>query len=141
VAAAPEESQSSFEGQVVLLETDESTATLICELLTVMGYQVLWLMESSTVLDQLDWLHPVLVILNLNLLPEADPLLPFLYQRSQSSPLKILGLLAESSEINPLQPLSPLIQTYLKKPIEPDKLITIVEHLRKESTGKFDLIL
>ncbi len=141
VAAAPEESQSSFEGQVVLLETDESTATLICELLTVMGYQVLWLMESSTVLDQLDWLHPVLVILNLNLLPEADPLLPFLHQRSQSSPLKILGLLAESSEINPLQPLSPLIQTYLKKPIEPDKLITIVEHLRKESTGKFDLIL
>ena len=135
-AAAPEETHSSCEGQVVLLETDESSATLICELLTVMGYQVLWLMESSTVLDQLDWLRPVLVILNLNLLSATDPLLPFLHQRSQSSSLKLLGLVDESCEINSALPPSPLIQTYLKKPVEADQLITIVEHLRRESTDQ-----
>ena len=53
-----------------MLEQDEGVATLICQLLTAADYQVVWLIESSTAIKQIQLLKPTVVILDLDL-PDA----------------------------------------------------------------------
>jgi len=49
------------EGRIVLVSEDESTATLICSILTTAGYQVVWLVDGEV--DRLLALTPLAVIL------------------------------------------------------------------------------
>ncbi|OKH31618.1 hypothetical protein NIES2119_28225 [[Phormidium ambiguum] IAM M-71] len=52
-------------GIIVVIENHEETATLICEILTAAGFQVVWLLEPSTAMKQIEILQPVIVILDL----------------------------------------------------------------------------
>ncbi|HEY9300752.1 MAG TPA: ATP-binding protein, partial [Phormidium sp.] len=54
-------------GRIVVIENNEETATLICEILTASGFQVVWLLEASTAMKQIEILQPLMVILDLQL--------------------------------------------------------------------------
>lgn len=56
---------SDLPSQIVLLDDQEARATLICELLTAAGYQVIWLSETSTAFGQIQILKPQAIIANL----------------------------------------------------------------------------
>ncbi|MGA9380089.1 MAG: ATP-binding protein [Phormidium sp.] len=49
-------------GRIVVIENHEETATLICEILTASGFQVVWLLEASTAMKQIEILQPLIVI-------------------------------------------------------------------------------
>ncbi|MGA1411455.1 MAG: ATP-binding protein [Prochlorotrichaceae cyanobacterium] len=110
-------------GQVLLLENDESTATLICELLTVAGYHVIWLMDSDTVKDQLNILAPFLAIVNLELLPPDHSLLILLRDQYQTPPIKFLGLVPESLDFEACEV---SLDFCLSKPLAAEQLIAVI---------------
>jgi two-component system sensor histidine kinase/response regulator len=51
-------------GTVILIADREEDATLICDLLTAAGYQVVWIVEGSTALAQVQILQPIAVIID-----------------------------------------------------------------------------
>jgi len=54
-------------GRVVLVEDQDETATLICDLLTAAGYHVIWMVKGSAVIQQIEILQPLIVLLNIHL--------------------------------------------------------------------------
>jgi two-component system, sensor histidine kinase and response regulator len=54
-------------GTVILIADREEDATLICDLLTAAGYQVVWIVEGSTALTQVQILQPIAVIIDQHL--------------------------------------------------------------------------
>ena len=55
-------------GSIVLIENNEASATAICEILTAAGYHLVWLIESSTAVRQIELLQPHAVIVDWQLL-------------------------------------------------------------------------
>jgi two-component system, sensor histidine kinase and response regulator len=51
-------------GRVVLIEQNEDTAGVICDLLTAAGYQVIWILEGTSAIDQIAALRPFAVVSN-----------------------------------------------------------------------------
>jgi two-component system, sensor histidine kinase and response regulator len=49
-------------GRIVLIESDEENAGIICDMLTAAGYQVIWLIDGSTAIEQIEILQPIVVI-------------------------------------------------------------------------------
>nr|WP_017714374.1 GAF domain-containing hybrid sensor histidine kinase/response regulator [Prochlorothrix hollandica] len=112
-------------GQVVLLEDDEETATLICELLTAAGYQVIWLVDASTALEQIELMRPVAVIANLDMAGSGGLQMLWSLRRSpQTQSLKVLALLSRDSPHLEVRAGEPQADLYLRKPFEPDQLVT-----------------
>lgn len=67
-AIAPvEETREPIVGRILLVEDKEDRAGLVCDLLTAAGYQVIWMIEGSQVVDQVALLQPAAIILNLSL--------------------------------------------------------------------------
>ena len=54
-------------GRIVLVEDQEDTAGIICDLLTAADYQVIWMIEGSRVVEQVALLQPTVVIVNMHL--------------------------------------------------------------------------
>ncbi|HIK29302.1 MAG: ATP-binding protein [Oscillatoriaceae bacterium SKW80] len=86
----------SSQGQVVLVSNDEDTATLICDILTTAGYQVVWLIEGSNASEQILLLQPTVVIVDMEL-PGMDgyEIVSQLRQSLTRQELKIIGLAAK----------------------------------------------
>lgn len=53
--------------RIVLVEEREEIATLICDLLTAADYQVIWIMDSSAAIRQIEVLQPMVAIVDLQL--------------------------------------------------------------------------
>lgn len=112
-------------GQVVLVEEDEETAILICELLTTAGYQVIWLVDGSTALEQIEVLQPVAVIANLT---ESGiggtEVLRGLRRSPYRSSFKVVALVSDQANIQDLLP-DPAHRPdfYIRKPFVPDQLV------------------
>ena len=64
LSATSQESQLLLNAGIVVLERNEEIATLICELLTAAGYQVIWLIDSSTAIKQIELLQPGIVLVD-----------------------------------------------------------------------------
>jgi two-component system sensor histidine kinase/response regulator len=108
----------------VLIERDEETATLICDLLTAAGYQVVWLTEGFTAVKQIELLQPDAVIIDLNLPGQfSHEILNQLHHQPQTQSIKILALTYESCLLE--SKLNPAFKYYdcLVKPIQPDELL------------------
>lgn len=123
------------QGQIVLLEDDEETAVLICEVLTAVGYQVIWLVDSSTAIDQIQFLKPIAVIINLDLAHVGShEMLGHLRRSSTTASPKLLAL-ASPEKITQVTNDLTLTQAdaYLCKPLEADTLITSLSTLTKHT--------
>lgn len=121
---------NSSHRKCVLIENDEQTATLICDLLTVAGYQVVWLIEGFTAVEQIEFLQPDAVIINLHLGGQISyEILNQLQNKPQTQKIKILALTHENP--CPESKFYKNLENYdcLVKPIKPDELLNKLGYL------------
>ena len=117
-------------GRIILLEDDESSASLICDLLTAANYQVIWLIEGSRIVHQVEILQPVAIILNYHLVSgNSQYIVEDLKRYVTTSGIKVISLMdAEDMETGH----SPLMDSFddcLMKPINPPTLLSKIQSL------------
>ena len=104
---------------VLLLETEENSAVMICELLTADGYEVIWLTPRDDIAVQVTLLKPALLIADLSLLGHQQSDIKAIEQSIMAVGARVLALLgepaAQSSHI--------AHHNTLDKPINPKDLI------------------
>lgn len=103
---------------IVIVEQNEEIATLICELLTAADYQIIWLIDGATAVEQVEVLEPSMIILNQDL-PDIYEVSQALKKINTPIPLKIL-VLSDQMTAKDWEYLSrQIIDEYVPKPIEP----------------------
>lgn len=128
-------------GRVILIEPDEEIASLICDMLTAAGYQVIWWVEASTALEQISLLHPVALILDFQSLDLDNPLLiQRLFQVPNTDSTKIVLLTTETTLTQKPQ-LVAGADAYLVKPIDPERLVYQLAQLLEPSVGNRNISL
>lgn len=114
-------------GRIVLVEDNEETASLICDMLTAAAYQVIWVVDGSRVLDQVKLLQPAAVITSLSL-ASADGRDIIAALRQSSAPLepRILALVDSDQHDQASQALKAGANDWVGKPIDPRRLLSAV---------------
>ena len=112
------------QGSIVLVEDQEENATPICEILTAAGYQVIWLIDGGTAVEQIELLQPKAVIVDWQLRGMDGYELSY-YLRNSPATQQIKVLALTTSTLTDLQEhdLSERVDDYLPKPIEPAQLL------------------
>lgn len=83
-------------GRVVLIENHETTANLICDLLTAAGHQVVWMVDGMTAIQQIELLKPEAVVVNAHLNGmSTSEVLQRLRQNPSTQTVRILVLTEE----------------------------------------------
>lgn len=65
--ASPLPTTEPLVGRIILVEDDDENAGIICDMLTAADYQVVWVIEGSKVLEQVEVLQPSAVIISVTL--------------------------------------------------------------------------
>lgn len=110
--------------RIILLERDEESAAIICNMLTAAGYEVIWLLEATPLAAQLELLKPMLLIVNLALLNQDASEIKSLQLSITTLETKVLALLEPD-----LAPLPMAHHDVLAKPINPKILLEKVRQL------------
>lgn len=119
------------QGSVVLVEDQEEIATSICEILTAASYQVIWLTDASTAVEQIALLQPKAVILCWELLGmDSSEMTLSLRNSPETRQIKVLAL-TNSTLLEQENELNAIADDYLCKPIEPLQLLHKVTALMK----------
>jgi len=117
-------------GRILVIENHEETATLICEILTAAGFQVVWLLEGSTALTQIEILQPLIVIVDFQISGiNLQEIINQIRQLPGMENQKILALIAKHQLENYLPSLSAGVNDYLTKPILPQSLLQKIQTL------------
>ncbi|MFG6096398.1 ATP-binding protein [Leptothoe sp. ISB3NOV94-8A] len=129
----PSHSYQSVEpitGRIILLEDDESSASLICDLLTAANYQVIWVIEGSRIVHQVEILQPVAIILNHHLVSgNSQYIVDDLKHYVATSGIKVISLMqAEDMEAEGELSMDGF-DDYLVKPIHPPTLLSKIQAL------------
>ena len=115
-------------GRIVLVEPDEETAQLICDLLTAAGYQLIWLLDGSGAINQIEALRPIAALIDTQL-PDMDGyhLIGQLRQNPITKRLKIVAL-SPSEGDRPASAAHLLAgaDEFVYQPIRPDRLLQVV---------------
>jgi two-component system sensor histidine kinase/response regulator len=121
----------AISGRVMLIHRQEEAATLICNLLTTAGYQVVWMMDGATALRQLEILKPVVVVLEIQVAGvSSDEVLQHLQQNPVTRNTKILVLLSGKAALDSDRWLTEGADDYLIEPIaHPEALLDKVAAL------------
>jgi two-component system, sensor histidine kinase and response regulator len=116
--------------RIVLIEDNEESATLICEMLTAAGYHVVWIVEGSTAIEQIRFLQPSAVIISLNQLNEDGlHLIKQFRKLLEAHSLKIIALAPQTETKDPQPYLAAGADTFLTKPLKPEHLVHKVDIL------------
>jgi two-component system sensor histidine kinase/response regulator len=117
-------------GRIALIEDHEESAMLICDLLTAAGCQVIWMVDGSTAIKQIEMLQPLLVITDIQL-PGMDgfEIMKFLRRHPATQSTKILALTAKALPVDKERCLAAGADDYLAKPIQPYQLLDKVAGL------------
>ncbi|PSN12998.1 hybrid sensor histidine kinase/response regulator [filamentous cyanobacterium CCT1] len=114
-------------GRIVLVEDNEETATLICDMLTAAAYQVIWIVDGSRVLDQVQLLQPAAVITSLSLASaDGGDIIVALRQGSDPMETKILALTEVDDPDQAERALTAGADDCIGKPIDPRRLLSKV---------------
>lgn len=118
------------QGRIVLIDHQEESAMLICELLTAAGFQVVWLVEGATAVKQIGILHPVVVITDLQV-PGMDgyEVMHYIRNTPTTQAIKILALASKAIAKSETHYLKAGADDYLEKPIDPEQLLNKVAGL------------
>ncbi|MFQ3617617.1 MAG: ATP-binding protein [Cyanobacteriota bacterium] len=110
-------------GRVVLVENDELTANIICDMLTAAGYQVVWVLEGSTAFSQIELLQPDAVIIDVQSPENAGAeLIHNLRHSPVTHHLKVIAL--ASDEASPYAaPAIAAADCCIAKPIQPEDVL------------------
>lgn len=121
-------------GRIVLVEENEETASLICDMLTAADYQVIWIIDGSRVTDQVDLLRPAAVIVTMGMTSaHGDAIIAALRQDLSGLDTKILALVdpAVPGQVDKAHQAG--ANQTLAMPIDPQALLTAVNHLMTRS--------
>jgi two-component system, sensor histidine kinase and response regulator len=109
-------------GRVVLIEDDEDSAALVCDLLTAAGYQVVWMIEPSTAVEQIQFLQPTAVITALEMSGmNGLDIVRRIRQHPVMQHIKVLALTHQSAAESHDQDVG--ADAYLSRPIDPGHLL------------------
>ncbi|MBO0347838.1 response regulator [Phormidium pseudopriestleyi FRX01] len=123
-------SSEPLQGRIILIEDCEDSAILICDILTTAGYQVVWMIDGATALEQFELLQPTVVILNYGLPGmNGTELIQSLRQSPAREPLKILALIGLETGEDKDRAFEAGADDCSPKPIAPERLINQVNAL------------
>ncbi|MEG3860766.1 hybrid sensor histidine kinase/response regulator [Microcoleus sp. herbarium12] len=127
---------SSLRGSLVLVEEDEETAMLICDILTAAGMQVVWMIEGSAAVEQIELLQPNAVIVDMRL-PGMNgcEIIQQLRQKPATKNLKILALSANEIAVDQISFVTAGANDCLAKPIHPEQLLDKILSLMAAGIG------
>ena len=112
------------QGIIVLVEDHEESATPICEILTAAGYQVIWLIDGSTAVEQIELLQPKAVIVDWQIRGmDGYEISQCLRNSPTTKQIKVLVLTSPTLPKNQEHDLSAVVDDYLPKPVEPAQLL------------------
>ncbi|WP_307731621.1 hybrid sensor histidine kinase/response regulator [Microseira wollei] len=127
-AAAP--AADILPGRVALIGDREESATLICDILTAADYQIVWLIEGSAAVKQIDILQPQIVIVDVQLSGMSGYEVMRLLRRSKvTRGSKILALIPQETSENLSNILAEGADDYLTKPVIPEQLLDAIAAL------------
>ncbi len=127
---------SSLRGSLVLIEEDEETAMEICDILTAAGLQVVWMIEGSGAVEQIELLQPNAVIIDMRL-PGMNgrEIIQKLRQKPVTENIKILALTAKEIPASEIYLVTAGANDCLVKPIKPQQLLEKVVALMANGNG------
>ncbi|MDX2212158.1 MAG: response regulator, partial [Oculatellaceae cyanobacterium bins.114] len=130
--SSPEMPLSQNQGRVMLVENHEESAHIICDILNAAGYQLVWLLEGSMAMTQIEVLKPIAVILSTRL-PDIDgyTIIRQLRQNPATKKIKVIALVNPNALNDPERCLEAGANGYLTKPIRPDQVLYQLSHLVK----------
>ena len=111
--------------RVILLEEDEDNAAIACEMLTAAGYEMIWLVESDQLADQLSSLKPALLIADLSILSPDLGNLKAIQHTITALNTKVLAISTEQT----FDRSAMAHHDILHKPIDPKVLLSKVKQL------------
>ncbi|MEB3290279.1 MAG: ATP-binding protein [Leptolyngbya sp.] len=117
-------------GRIVLVEDNEENASIICDMLTAADYQVIWIVDGSRVLDQVDLLQPAAVIINLSIASaNSYDIITALGQSLGDRGVKILALVTDRSTDQDQRARRAGATATLIQPVNPKQLLTTIHQL------------
>jgi two-component system sensor histidine kinase/response regulator len=120
----PLNGNSEIKGKIiVLIEQDEQVATFICQMLTAANYQVVWLIDDSMAIRQIELLQPSIVIFNQEF-ANVSEICHILKHLKTTEHIKLILF---SPENDPLQ--HPDVDDYLLGEITPNNLLDKIRDL------------
>jgi two-component system, sensor histidine kinase and response regulator len=123
-------------GSIVLIEEDEETAMLICDILTAAGLQVVWMIEGSAAVEQIELLQPNAVIVDMRLPGmNGGEIIQQLRQKNETQNLKILAVTANEISENQMSVETGGANDCLAKPIQPQQLLDKIIALMGNGNG------
>lgn len=118
------------QGSIVLVDNHEATATAICDILTAAGYHVVWLIDGSGALQQIELLQPQAVIVDWQLSAmEGHEIGQYLHNSADPERIKVLALTTPTLSADEEQNLKANADDYLPIPLEPTQLLHKVNAL------------
>lgn len=117
-------------GRVAVIGDREESATLICDILTAADYQVVWLMEGSAAVKQIEILQPQIVVVDMQLSGMSGYEVMRLLRRSKTMQnIKILALIYQETSETLTNILTEGADDYLLKPVIPEQLLDAIAAL------------
>jgi two-component system sensor histidine kinase/response regulator len=114
-------------GRIVLVEDNEETASLICDMLTAAAYQVIWIVDGSRVIDQVELLQPAAVIASLTLASaNGGDIIAALRRASAATAPKLLALIDLNDSAQVDHAVAAGASAWVGKPIDPKQLLSTV---------------
>jgi two-component system, sensor histidine kinase and response regulator len=115
---------------IILVAKDEEISTLICELLMAANYQVVWLIDDSTAISQIELLEPSLVIVDQEFAEiDLEKIGQTLKQFHKTKNIKVV-VLSSQLTASKWQSLSENgVDDYLLKPLQPNYLLQKISNL------------
>lgn len=122
-------------GRIVLLESHEETANITCDMLTAAGYQVVWILEGSMAISQIEILQPIAAMADVQA-PESNgyELIRHLRQNPSTQTLKIIALTAAPLDDGD-RCLAAGADNFLTKPLRPEEILPKVLTLTTQSSA------
>jgi two-component system sensor histidine kinase/response regulator len=117
-------------GRIVLAEDNEESASLICDMLTAADYQVIWIVDGSRVLDQVELLQPAAVIANVNLAnANGYDLVESLRRFANNQGIKILAIVDANAPDQNERARQAGADDTITQPINPKQLLFTINRL------------
>ena len=116
--------------RIVLLEDDDESASIICDMLTAAGFHVVWIVDDSAAQDHVRFMHPALAIVSMDLQTgQGGSLIRQFRQIGYSPALKIMALMNQASAKAQQKAQASGADAFLVKPIDPEHLLHKIEAL------------
>lgn len=120
-------------GRIVLVEDNEETASVICDMLTAADYQVIWIVDGSRVLDQVELLQPAGVIIDVGLASaNGYDIITALGQSIRYQEVKILALTADHDPVQEPSARQAGAHATLSQPVNPKQLLAAIRQLMSQ---------